>query len=99
MFELRFRPPPRWQKQGERYIGSTLKADKFRQQFAAIFRRLSKSRTLFQTIKGTLSLRRLIRRQRQLRSAVEVKLSVDVMQVHLHGAFAQMELAGDFLVA
>ena len=39
------------------------------------------------------------RRQRQLRSAAEAKLLVDMMQAHLHGAFGQMELAGDFLVA
>ena len=38
-------------------------------------------------------------RERQLRSAAEAKFLVDMMQMHLHGAFAQMELAGDFLVA
>src|SRR5262249_52736086 len=37
--------------------------------------------------------------QRQLRSAAEVKLAVDMMQVHLHGAFGHMEFAADFLVA
>jgi hypothetical protein len=38
-------------------------------------------------------------RQRQLHSAPNAKLFVDMMQAHLHGAFGQMELAGDFLVA
>ena len=36
--------------------------------------------------------------QRQLRSAAELKPLVDMMQVHLHGAFGQMELPGDCLV-
>jgi hypothetical protein len=39
------------------------------------------------------------RRYRQLRSAIQVKLLVDVMQVHLHGASGQTEFAGDFLIA
>jgi len=39
------------------------------------------------------------RRQRQLRSAADAKFLVDMMQVHLHGAFRQIEFAGDFLVA
>jgi hypothetical protein len=34
------------------------------------------------------------RRQRQLRSAAKAKLLVDMTQVHLHGAFGQMEFAG-----
>src|SRR5438445_11443560 len=38
-------------------------------------------------------------RKRQLRSAAKAKLVVDMMQMHLHGAFGQMEFAGDFLVA
>ena len=37
-------------------------------------------------------------RQRQLRSAADMQLLVDMMQMHLHGAFGYAEFAGDLLV-
>jgi hypothetical protein len=37
-------------------------------------------------------------RQRELRSAADVKRPVDMTQVHLHGGFGHMQFAGDFLV-
>ena len=34
----------------------------------------------------------------QLRSTADVKLAVDIMQVHFYGAFAHIEFAANFLV-